>query len=326
MIWRVISIDIIVCAKKLIIDYIYILSMIYGMRNVKHRSLTHFLRCNTSLTIRGLKQVINYCDVSPELGALPPALRTCAGGDMSDVTARFHKIIAQLISDNRRVMMGYSTVMCCDWPAASELFGTPCVVECRNRLTHNGPQWYGAAATVARISFPEIGARYALKMFRRDEWTSAHGPWNEVPAAFAAFHAEPKDNNRVHMASLGTVKYMLSDWAGEEDEFGGDLRDNKYEMFWTDPGEMHRGNWRGGRRIDYGKTYRSCYGGASYNVRKLYRKIVNAADDRAMLAEIMNNPGTRFSAKDMEQAVRLVKNCGTQKLAGILEYIAAHSK
>lgn len=286
------------------------------MRKLKYTSLTHLLRHDTWLTLPRLKYILENFDVSPDLGGLPPELcGRIAPQDRADVTAAFHLNIAEFISQNRLKLMSFKTVFCIPWNGLAALFGTPCVVECRNRAPDSDSEpWRGAIATVCRVTFPEIGASYALKVFRGDNYSSAHGPWYEIPAAFGANSAEQKDNNPVYMASLGAVKYMLSAWGGEEKEVGNTIRENKYEIFTTMEPEMHGGNWRGGRRIDYGRTHRTLYGAASYKARKLYRQLENVADNPACVAALIENAPTQFNEADIAAAMRLARVDSSLKL------------
>lgn len=315
MIWRAISIGIIVCVKNIIIDKIlYLCYILSEMKKVKHTSLTHILRHDVWMTLPRLKKILNDFDVSPDLGGLPPALCACvAPGDRSAVTGRFHELIVEFISENRLKLLSPKTVMTRNWVSVAELFGTPCVVECRNRAVGEDMPWRGAIAVVCRISFPEIGAIYALKVFRRDDYKSAHGPWVEIPAAFGAYAAEPKDNNPIRMASLGDVKYMLSEWAGEDGGRACSARKNLNEIFFTADMEMHSGNFRNGRRIDYGRTYKTAYGSASYNVRKLYRKLMLAGQngDVNAVQQIIESPKNAFAKKDVDRAIELAQSLGS---------------
>lgn len=258
-----------------------------------------------------LQYVLENCNVSSDLGNLPPELcGRVALQNRADVTVAFHLHIADFISNNQSRLRSFKAAFVEPWDGVSELFATPCTVECRNRASSvDSVPWRGAIATVCRVSFPEIGASYALKVFQKDRYFVAHGPWYEIPMAFAAHRAESKDNNPVYMASLGPVKYMLSAWAGEEKDVGGAVRKNKYEIFITQDREMHCGNWRGGRRIDYGDTRRTLYGVASYRVRKMYRKIMNimANNDAVTLRQMAQNASVAAPAayQDFEKAIGL---------------------
>lgn len=280
------------------------------MEKVKYTSLTHVLKRDRGwMTLPRLQYILRTFDVSPDLGCLPHDLRKCvAGADIANVTARFHQIISGFIAENRKVLVSPRTIWVYEWDDVTKLFGTPCILECRNRFLDgcDGP-WLGVISYVCRVSFPEIGAQYALKIFRRDDYVAAHGPWNEIPAAMGAYHAESRDNNCMHMASLGPVKYMLSDWLSGVESDRVVMRDNKNEIFSTDDDEIHPGNYRAGRRIDFGKTHRTPYGRASYNVRKLYRSMINmlsagnVADYENMLQK---------NTADIKRAAHLVETMG----------------
>ncbi|MBD5400805.1 hypothetical protein HDR61_03630 [bacterium] len=298
------------------------------MKKFKYTSLTHLLRHDTWLTLPRLQYILENFNVSPDLGGLPPELcGRIAPQDRADVTAAFHLNIAEFISENRRELLSHKTVFSMQWNGLSALFGTPCVVECRNRAPDpDSEPWRGAIATVCRISFPEIGASYALKVFRMDKYNAAHGPWYEIPAAFAAYRAECKDNNPLYMASLGSVKYMLSSWAGEEKDVGNAVRENRYEIFTTLGPEMHGGNWRGGRRIDYGRTYRTLYGAASYRARKLYRKMEDAAANPEQLASLVENASTQFGKADIDAAMHLAHVNPSSQLRDVLVKLDTYTR
>lgn len=283
------------------------------MKDFKYTSLTHILKHDAWMTLPRLRHVLDNFDVSPNLGGLPPALCACvAPENRAMATMRFHELIAEFITCNRLKLLSFKTVMTCPWPSVSQLFGTSCILECRNRAVGENMPWRGAIATVCRVSFPELNAAYALKVFRMDNYRSAHGPWYEIPAAFGAVAAERRDNNPVRMASLGDVKYMLSDWADDDKCPTGTIRENKNEIFTTVDMEMHDGNFRGGRRIDYGRTHRTVYGAASYNVRKLYRKLIFAAQscDNNAVQNIMKNQDSAFAQRDVDRAIEMVHSIG----------------
>ena len=86
--------------------------------------------------------------------------------------------------------------------------------------------------------------------------------------AFNAYKAEPKSNNKVHLASFSKHLYMLSDWM--DDASATYINENKYKIFDMNPREIVPRNFRNGKRIDFGDTYRTAYGAASYREKKIF--------------------------------------------------------
>lgn len=79
------------------------------------------------------------------------------------------------------------------------------------------------------------------------------------------------------MASLRAGReFMLSQWGGDKPD--GVVSENKHVMYATSEEEDETRNYRNGRRIDYGETYQTDYGRASYRVRKMFRKVLHAAN------------------------------------------------
>lgn len=303
--------------------------------DVTHCSLTHWLRrANRTVPVFELKHILQATSVSQYLGALPHTLRSRVSPiDIGAATYLFHDALDEFLNNHIYELRQMWTVNVYNLPDIGALFDTPCMLECRNYTPNTYDYvWWGAVGTVCRISFPEIGARYALKIFRTDDYKSAHGPWYEIPAALRAYHAEPRDNVRMHMASLGNIKYMLSDWVDGDYEYTPCIRPNKYEIFFTAETEVHSGNYRGGRRLDFGKTYRTVYGAAPYNVRKQYRAIVYLVDcwlrrsgpayTAQIVAAHINAPRGVIAAQEMDAAVKLLKCCGPLRCQKILGEIS----
>ena len=253
-----------------------------GGAQIKHRAMTGWFRSGRHvINANVIYNIFNTCDVSHCLGELPHVLRQCVDGDSVGVaTQLFFMAIDDFVQRHRSALRSYCTSCEYTLDDIAALFGTPCVLTVRNCTSADARAWIGATANVFKISFPKLGAEYALKLFRRDRSYSRHGPWYEIPTAFAAWRAEPRDNARVYLASLGRFKYMISEWMGEEQKGSNDpdefMRPNAKEIFFTDDWEVRRDNWRNGRRIDFGKTCISTYGALSYRARKMYRRLINA--------------------------------------------------
>ncbi len=113
--------------------------------------------------------------------------------------------------------------------------------------------------------------------------------------AFNAYKAEPKSNNKVHLASFSKHLYMLSDWM--DDASATYINENKYKIFDMNPREIVPRNFRNGKRIDFGDTYRTAYGAASYKVRKMFRKIV-AASEKENIYELIKLSSENYKYLD----------------------------
>jgi len=222
--------------------------------------------------------------VSPFVGELPPELRERVPARLiARRTAQFHDALVAFVVEKYQKI----SISCRDhrvpFPAATKLFGTRCVVEYDGLVFSNGRfrgKWRGMAGIVCRISFPKIGAAYALKIFRTlPDSEYKHSLLWDIPTAFNANHAEPRNNSRVYMAALVGRGYMLSKWVDCPPVQNGRkfCRHNENKIFYTVADEYHFNNYLNGLRIDYGKTYQTAYGALSYPLRKLYRKIKNAA-------------------------------------------------
>lgn len=222
--------------------------------------------------------IVNNFDVRPFVGGLPPQLCACVASDLRGVAAyEFHGIITDFLANNLCYLTVPESDVVVDIDAARRLFGTDCKLMARGINMCGVSPWSGLMAVVFKLSFPKIGAEYALKSFyKTDRETRGHGPVFEIQTAFAAGHAEPRDNCPVYMASFtGTQKYMLSKWAGERQD--GVIRHNENDIFAMREDEAERRNYRQGRRIDFGDTYLTSYGALSYRGRKMFRTIMNAA-------------------------------------------------
>jgi len=301
-------------------------------RRAPHVALTHFLR-KKHRDIRALNAILTKCNVSPYLGALPPELRACTPREnLDDVTYRFRMCMEDFlianIYDIRESIVGPAYEI----SEIGRLFNTQCLLKFGAINAYGFRVWSGRFGIVGKMSFPQLNAQYALKLFDRrieEEYGSygimgRHGMMHEISTAFAAVHAEPCDNARVYMASLIYEPYLLSRWEG--DAADGDFRENKNEIFATKPCEVEARNYRSGRRIDFGETYRTLYGATNYRVRKMFRKIINAIDmrDMASIQYVLNGKSAGFSASEISAAMDLVRIEATDVQYMVLEYVAAH--
>lgn len=279
-----------------------------GKRRVKHVALTGFLRRKWNRDTRILQKIVHCTDVSPYLGALPPELRNrLPKEDVSRVTYEFRNGLENFLVQNIYDIRNKDGSRVYDLKQISDLFDTPCKLLVRGVNEHGINIWQGGVGFVCKLSFPEINAHYALKLYDDiHSWgdNCDHGIWFEVATALAASYAEPCDNNKIYMASLKHEKYMLSAWAGDVID-NIPSRENKNEIFATSENEDDSRNRRCGRRIDWGETYKTSYGSLSYLSRKLYRQIMSY-DMAAVEKSIASARCNTRSLKEIEQAIDLI--------------------
>lgn len=272
---------------------------------VKHPALTKVLRHKWERNPNVLRRIVYNCDVSPYLGALPPELRAqLPGAKIAETTALFRDGLENFLIQNAPQMRVAKADVVYNIPEIGDLFGTQCQLHTRG-ITECNP-WVGISGFVSKLSFPDINAHYALKLFHHyaDQWLHfSHGPWFEVATALAAGRAEPRDNNTVYMASLMYEQYMLSAWGGDKDD---EIRqrENRYIVFVARDDENKSRNLRGGRRIDWGETYRTDYGSMSYRARKLFRQV--ACMDAAAVQRARANAKNARDKAEAERAIELV--------------------
>lgn len=270
----------------------------------KHRALTGMLRYRWVRYIGRLKKTVYNCDVLPYLGALPPELRAqLPKNKIASVTAQFRENLENFLIANAFEIREMNADKVYDVSSVGDLFGTKCVLESKGINVYGFNPWSGSVGFVCKMSFPEINAHYALKLFYKDapDWALYdHGPWFEIATAFAANKAEPKDNNPVYMASLISEQYMLSKWAGDkEDKL--EAREQKNAVFETRLKENESRNLRGGRRIDWGETFLSAYGCLTYRGRKLVRQIM-AYNENAVKKSLASINGN-FDKREFDRAI-----------------------
>lgn len=274
---------------------------------VKHRALTGFLRKNWNRNPNALRRIIYNCDVSPYFGALPPELRMrVPQKQIASVTAMFRDRLENFLINNIQKLREMKHDCVYEMPELGECFNTQCVLVARGINVYGVNPWSGFLGFVCKLSFPEINAHYALKLFYDDaryEWSTEHGPWVEAATALAANKAEKQDNNPVYMASMIYEKYMLSAWAGDVID-GVAARSNKYQVFKTSADEDEARNRRQGRRIDWGETHLTNYGKLSYAGRKVYRQVMNMDENalRMAMAKAKNNLQKRELQSALEYA------------------------
>ncbi|MBD5388662.1 hypothetical protein HDR63_00185 [bacterium] len=283
-----------------------------------HTSLTHFLRRRWYRTPDALRQILKSCHVSADVGALPPELRGMIGPhmDVRTATARFRAELSDFL-------VNYGGTIRATWsakdrvyelPGMVALFGITCQIECPRVSVYGASRWGGLTAQVCKMTFPALSTSYAFKIYHPafHDHAEDHGAMFEIPTALAATYAEPKDNNRVYMASLWGNPYMLSAWAGDVED--GQIRKNQNEIFFMSHDEEQPRNYRQGRRIDYGETYRTRYGGASWRARKMYRSLVDLMRQGHVMAAWQLITAAQYAAKntiaqrDCRDAMEILKN------------------
>ncbi len=275
----------------------------------KHVSLTHWMR--RKWNPYAIQQITTNCNISPNVGELPPELRTLVPREkLAECTAQFHDVLHDFIVNNYYTVINSPIYRLVPLRGAIDLFGTHCTIEYGGKDETTGRlKWHGSLGMVCRISFPRIGAGYALKIFyAMPNRHGGHGPLFEIPTAFAAMHGEPRDNAPVYMASFLGDGYMLSKWMWQKNDGVFYCRDNKNELFTTSERENQARNFAQGRRIDYGQTYRTMYGGASYRVRKLARIIwpLAAARDVRAIRDLFAQNKNMILRRELNRAMEIV--------------------
>ncbi len=278
----------------------------------KHPGLTKFIRkhgldCDG---VQGLKQIWTHCDIKPHIGFLPPELRALVDKkDLSSVTNKFFAELDFLVMDKGEELK-HHTEMKYYLTEIGELFNTLCVLETYERmpnLDYAYREWGGAVGDVYKLTFPEIHAEYALKVFKPDVYGyHGHGPLYEIPTAFCANKCEPKKNNPIYMANLFGTQYMLSKWAGGENNIMPEYAYDIASIFQTTCQESHCGNFICGKRIDFGDTYKTDYGRLSYNARKIFRKMENMTSRQIM--QLREQQKNNFDKSDFNAAYELYVN------------------
>jgi len=293
--------------------------MFLQSQKMQHRALTGILRRDGFLPNNMLRNILVLCDVSTDLGELPPELLArVAPNEIAYATREFRRILREYLLKNKRVFLAQKADILDSLPEMEELFGTDCIVEYRNDTEMedvNGntfiEDWSGSYGVVVKLSFPQINAAYALKLFRNcstEDTKCGHGPMFEIPTAFCASHAQPHDYERVYMASLSLrCPYMLSKWGGDFPDYQ-QMNPKENMIYAMDLIEVKPWNLRGGKCIDFGKTYKTAYGRLTYRGRKIYRQLSDAVRHRNVdkLDEIAGTPRGRFARQELRDAMRAI--------------------
>lgn len=282
-----------------------------GAKKIKHSSLTKYFRKHG--TEVNVSDIIGACDIDSHIGELPPELlKLVDKQDRSKKTQEFFKALDRLVKAKRKTLSKRKH-LAYKLSEVSKIFDSYCILRTSEHIENkmwggkSSKIWCGSFGDVYKICFLEIGAEYALKIYKprtrrvRKEW-NWHGAEFEIPTAFCANKSEPRENNPVYMAKLNGCEYLLSKWQNKEDK-----TISRYEnrIFRTSDSERstRRENFINGVRIDYGETYRLDYGYLSYNGRKWYRKIQteNLYQIKYDYAKLKNN----FEKHDFYEAMEL---------------------
>ena len=249
-----------------------------GAKKTEHSSLTKYAR---KYGAEGnILSVMKACDIDCHIGELPPELLQLVDKqDRSAKTKEFFMALDKLVKTKRSELSKHQQLVY-RLPEICKIFDSYCVLRTAKPIKNfinEYETWGGSFGDVYKICFTEIGAEYALKIYKPlrrhagTEW-NRHGAKYEIPTAFCANKAEPRENNPVYMAKLNGCEYMLSKWQDKEEK---PIPRYQNHIFETSCSERKacRENFINGIRIDYGDTYRLDYGYLSYNGRKWYRKI-----------------------------------------------------
>lgn len=284
-------------------------------RHNKYVEHTHFTKLVKRygfeiLDFYNLKNVFLKTNVSRIIGCLPPEL--CALVDKKDIasfTNKFFYMLDFFVVDQGEELK-HHTEMKYYLTDIGELFNTLCVLETYERLPNLDyayREWGGSVGDVYKLTFPEIHAEYALKVFKPQiRGYSGHGPEFEILTAFCANKSEPKRNNPVYIASLfGGNQFMLSKWQHEKLHKPitiNDLFIDVYNcpVYQTAHQEMREDNYINGKRIDFGETYKTKYGKLSYKGRKFFRKFRNMSEKDIML--LKSQQKNNFDRADFNSA------------------------
>lgn len=249
---------------------------------VKHVSLTKFLKHRWMESEDDLMKIVNECNVSPDLGTLPPNLRRClVDSNVAESVAQFRKLLNEFLEKKYDDILNVKNKKLYILRSIGKMFNTECALEVIKNMDDGIGIRCGLSGVVGKLIFPKLNQSYALKLFFPRNYQDAHGVWHEVANAFASYHAEPKNYNDVYMASVGKFPYILSAWGGDTVDFIA-LKRNKYSFFELSDCEMSYRNFRRGRIIDWGDLRQTDYGMAPYPVRKLFRTLIWAVEHNDM--------------------------------------------
>ena len=276
---------------------------------VKHTHMTKlFKRCGAY--VYDAYKIFLNCDISKYVGSLPPELINLIPKEsIAHITKQMCKELESLVMDFEYELEKRSKEIY-ELDSVGELFNTKCVLQTYDksdiRCYYNNKicGWFGVCANVYKISFPEINAHYALKIFKGFESIRGHGVQYEIPTAFCANNCEPEKNARIYLGVLFGGQCMLSKWidAKENDELP-DVFVNDTAIYQTTYQEVRPDNFKAGKRIDFGGTYKTEYGSMSYNCRKLFRKFKLMTPEQIEI--LKRKAKNKFDKYEFEKAYNL---------------------
>lgn len=281
-----------------------------NQESLKHCALTKFLCRHDLRRAYDLRVIIENCDVNPHVGCLPIELRALIDKkDLSETTLKFYDILDSFIIQNyddlsKRAIKEY------ELKTLTDLLKTKCILytcivldKCDDIVVYK--ELSGAVSDVYKLSFPEMGVDYALKVFKNNIMpTVGMGPFYEIPVAIKANKCEPKLNNPLYMANLGVGQWTLNKWVNQTDNESVPTPRKNAIFITACEDENKPRNYCDGKRIDFGKTRKTLYGGASYQVRKLYRQMQNMTSEQ--LSELAAKKKNNFEQENYRRAQDII--------------------
>lgn len=260
-------------------------------QGIKHTHLTKLVKRYgvELLDLYDLRDIFLKSDVSNFIGELPPELCKVVEKDKrKEVTEQMFDMLDFLVVD-KGTELSKRNQFVYELKELGDLFHTKCVLETAVLLPMHEIAYRemgGISGNVYKLSFPELKASYALKVFKiyfneYDVRSVGHGGLFEIMTAFCANKSEPKKNNPVYMANLYSTSFMLSKWQEEKLHKPLNIINGLFmgaedcTVYQTVHNEIREDNYINGKRIDFGGTYKTEYGNLSYNGRKIFRKIRN---------------------------------------------------
>ncbi|MBR5903932.1 MAG: hypothetical protein IKZ49_00165 [Alphaproteobacteria bacterium] len=279
-----------------------------GIKKVEYTHLTKYVRKHGTDNIQ---EITTRTNVDLHLGALPhELLKLVKKEEVKQKTKEFFAALDEIVAkygDNlsKREHKTYNI------SEIGKIFNTYCLLEtykCTDEFGIAYETWEGSFGNVYKLSFPEIGTEYALKIYKNvEKQYKHHGAFYEIPISFCANKIEPKQNNTIYIGKLHSNGYMISDWQEQQDD-NFVIPSRLHPVFETSNSESdcRKCNFINGLRTDYGETYKTWYGNLSYNVRKWYRtmQVSNLAQIKYKYSKLRTN----FDKDDFYSATELFFN------------------
>lgn len=279
---------------------------------IKHTHLTKLFKKRGAYVYDAYKIFLN-CDISKYVGCLPPELlRLVPKDSVAHITRLMCSELESLVLDydcdlEKRAQQIYQL------DSLGDLFNTKCVLQTYDEkdpysANNTGTRgWFGVVANVYKISFPEINANYALKIFKSYECIRGHGVQHEIPTAFCANKCEPNKNAPIYLGVLFGGQCMLCKWIDSKSKPESiDIFADDTSIYQTTYQESRPDNFKNGKRIDFGGTYKTKYGCLSYRARKLFRKFYNMTPTE--IENACNKTMNNFEKYEFQKAYELYCN------------------